>query len=196
MAELTNYTNQERTNTMQTREQQIALAYKCGFMRARRQANGGVCTQTDEDEATKRADRYAAAFYGNQVASTKAGPKGIPFGQHLTCSQCQGACTDHYSVSNNIWCPECAEGRIQPTGQHPSWLPTPQEVDQYMPPERRDYLHGKRAKLLERIQELVDQHPTYPEQSLAGLILADLRDELAAVESELGYPEAQEPEEA
>jgi hypothetical protein len=65
-----------------------------------------------------------------------------------------------------------------------------------MPPERRDYLHGKRAKLLERIQELVDQHPTYPEQSLAGLILADLRDELAAVESELGYPEAQEPEEA
>ena len=132
----------------------------------------------------------------DQVASTKAEPKEIPFGPHLTCSQCQGACTDHYSVSNNIWCPECSEGRIQPTGQHPSWLPTPQEVDQYMPPERRDYLHGKRAKLLERIQELVDQRSTYPEQSLAGLILADLRDELAAVESELGYPEAQEPEEA
>ena len=76
----------------------------------------------------------------------------------------------------------------------PSWLPTPQECDEYNPEEEK--LKARRARLLERIQELVDQHPTYPEQSLAGLILADLRDELAAVESALGYPEPQEPEEA
>jgi hypothetical protein len=42
------------------------------------------------------------------------GPKGIPFGQHLTCSQCEGACTDHYIASGMVWCPECAEGRIKP----------------------------------------------------------------------------------
>jgi hypothetical protein len=143
--------------------------------------------------AIREKELQVASPQGSLVASTKAGPKEIPFGQHLTCSQCQGACTDHYSVSNNIWCPECAEGRIKATGQHPSWLPTPQEVDQYMPPERRDYLHGKRAKLLERIQEIKEM--SWPNLEPA-LDLLDLQDELAAVESELGYPEAQEPEEA
>lgn len=41
---------------------------------------------------------------------TTKGPKGIPFGQRLTCDNCSGYCTDHYRhpLTNELWCPECA----------------------------------------------------------------------------------------
>lgn len=48
------------------------------------------------------------------------GPKGIPFGQHLTCSQCGGRCTDHHvdQRNGNIWCPSCVMKET-----NPDWLP-------------------------------------------------------------------------
>jgi hypothetical protein len=132
------------------------------------------------------------------IASTKVEPpkiEQIPFGPHLTCSQCGGRCTDHYSVSNNIWCPECAAGRIHPRGEHPTlgakepaWFPT--EEDKWL-----KGLRDRRARLLERIQEAATDR-YYGGCVALSESLQDLKDELQAVESALGWPEAEEPVEA
>lgn len=57
-------------------------------------------------------------------------------------------------------------------------------------------LKKRRAGLLERIEEQVNHLNWYPTDALANAVLSDLQDELAAVESALGFPEPKEPREA
>jgi hypothetical protein len=38
----------------------------------------------------------------------------IPFGPHLTCSQCGARCTDHHMVFDTVWCPKCANEWMAP----------------------------------------------------------------------------------
>lgn len=117
----------------------------------------------------------------------------MPFGPYLTCSQCGKACLDHYSVSNNVWCPECAAGRIHPTGQPPKEiiLPPPMGVT-----KEELALRARRARLLDYIDTTRMWADAYPMEERFQNYLQDLKDELAAVESALGYPEPKEPIEA
>jgi hypothetical protein len=74
------------------------------------------------------------------------------------------------------------------------WLPTPQECDEYNPETEK--LKARRARLLESIDDIECCQMDQPMNEAFDAPLQDLKDELAAVESELGKPEPKEPEEA
>jgi hypothetical protein len=74
---------------------------------------------------------------------------------------------------------------------------SPTEEDQMIAKGAKDsLLKARRARLLERIEELELCQMDQPMNEAFDAPLQDLRDELQAVESALGWPEPKEPQEA
>lgn len=88
------------------------------------------------------------------------------------------------------------EIHILPFGVDTSHLTLEESLDKIRANREELALRARRERLLERIEELQDWQDRHLTDPTAGWAIDEIRDELAAVESALGYPEPKEPAEA